>query len=70
VQIILAQLDRDAALLKLLEKLCRVYSFMTRDQMLGQISSMRIVLGQISQQTLECAQFIKNYSETKNFCES
>jgi len=68
-KIILAQLDRDAALLKL-EKLCQVYSFMTRDQMLGQILSMRVVLGQISQQTLECAQFIKNYSETKNFCES
>ncbi|KAG2107527.1 uncharacterized protein F5147DRAFT_653374 [Suillus discolor] len=69
-QIILAQTDRDAAVLKLLKKLCQVYGFITQDQMLGQISSMRIILGQISQQTLECAQFIKKYSETINFCES
>ncbi|KAG2335671.1 hypothetical protein BDR05DRAFT_1006571 [Suillus weaverae] len=66
-KMILAQTDRDAAVLKLLEKLCQVYGFMTQDQILGQISSMRIILGQISQQTLECAQFIKSYSETKNF---
>jgi hypothetical protein len=70
VQIILAQAYRDAAVLELLKKLDQVYTFMAQDQMLGQISSMRMVLGQISQQTLECAQFIKNYSETKNFCES
>ncbi|KAG1861063.1 hypothetical protein C8R48DRAFT_801715 [Suillus tomentosus] len=69
-QIILAQADRDAAVLKLLEKLCQVYSFITQDQMLSQISSMRIILGQISQQTFDCAQFIQKYSETKNFCES
>jgi hypothetical protein len=66
-KIILAQADRDAAVLELLKKLDQVYTFMAQDQMLGQISSMRMVLGQISQQTLECAQFIKNYSETKNF---
>jgi hypothetical protein len=69
VQIILAQADRDAAVPELLKKLHQVYTFMAQDQMLSQISSMRIIFGQISQQTLECAQFIKNYSETKNFCE-
>ncbi|KAG1848589.1 hypothetical protein C8R48DRAFT_729834, partial [Suillus tomentosus] len=35
--------------------------------MLGQIPSMGDILGQISQQTLECARFIRDYSETKNF---
>ncbi|KIK33349.1 hypothetical protein CY34DRAFT_715689 [Suillus luteus UH-Slu-Lm8-n1] len=35
--------------------------------MLGKISSMHPILGKISQQTRECADFIKNYSETKNF---
>jgi hypothetical protein len=30
---------------------------------------MRDILGKISQQTRECAHFIKNYSETCNFCE-
>jgi hypothetical protein len=69
VQIILAQVDRDAALLKLLDKLYEIYSFIIQDEMLGQISSMRVILGKISQQTRECAHFIRSYSETKNFCE-
>jgi hypothetical protein len=62
--------DRDKAVHDLLKKLCQVYSFITQDEMLDQISSMRIILQQISQQALECAQFIENYSETKKFCES
>jgi hypothetical protein len=69
VQIILAQRDRDNAIHELLEKLGQVYGF-TQDEMLGKISSMDPILGKISQQTRECADFIKNYSETKNFCES
>ncbi|KAG2141188.1 uncharacterized protein EDB93DRAFT_1105789 [Suillus bovinus] len=39
-KIVLAQADRDKAVLKLVEKLCEVYGFITQDQMLGQISSM------------------------------
>jgi hypothetical protein len=69
VQIILAQADLDAAVLKLLEKISEVYSFMTQDEKLKQILSMHDILGKISQQTRECARFITNYSETKNFCE-
>jgi hypothetical protein len=69
MQIILAQRNRDNAIRELLEKLGEVYSF-TQDEMLGKISSMHPILGKISQQTRECADFIKNYSETKNFCES
>jgi len=30
---------------------------------------MRIILGQIPQQTIECVQFIKNHLETKSFWE-
>jgi len=37
----------------------QVYTFMAQDQKLGQIP----------QQTIECAQFIKNHLETKSFCE-
>jgi hypothetical protein len=69
VEIILAQANRDAAIVNLLKKLSEVYSFMTQDEILGQISSMRDILGKISQQTRECAHFITNYSETCNFCE-
>jgi hypothetical protein len=70
LQIILAQADRDAAVFKLLKKVCEIYSFVMQDEMLDKISSMHAILGKISQQTRECAHFIKNYSETKNFCES
>lgn len=42
--VILAHVNRDAAVLKLLEKLCQVYGFMTQDEMLSQISSMRVIL--------------------------
>ncbi|KAG1851344.1 hypothetical protein DFJ58DRAFT_427154 [Suillus subalutaceus] len=66
-KIILAQVDCDRAVRELLEKSCQVYSFITQDEMIGKISSMHAVLGKISQQTRECAQFIKDYSETKNF---
>jgi hypothetical protein len=63
-------LDCVAAVHELLEKLDQVYMFMVLDQMLGRISSMRIILGQISQQTLEYAPFIKNYREIKDFCKA
>jgi len=66
---VIAQSDRDQAVLGLVDKLDQVYGFMIQDEMLGQISSMRGILGQISQQTLECARFIRDYSETKSFCE-
>ncbi|KAG2361762.1 hypothetical protein BDR07DRAFT_25502 [Suillus spraguei] len=66
-KIILAQGDRDKALLKLLKKISEVYSFIMQDDMLNEISSMGAILAKISQQTRECANFIKNYPETKNF---
>ncbi|KAG2158585.1 uncharacterized protein EDB93DRAFT_554165 [Suillus bovinus] len=68
-KIILAQADRDAAVLELLKKLCEVYDFIIQDGKLDQKLSMRAtsVLGKISQQIRECANFISNYSETSNF---
>src|SRR6267154_3958672 len=70
VQIILAQADRDQAVDDLLKKLEEVYGFMTQDKTLDQIESMHNIVAQITQQTLECARFIRDYSEMKNFCES
>jgi hypothetical protein len=67
---VIAQLDRDQVVHHLVDKLDRVYGFLIQDEMLDQISSMRGILGQISQQTLECARFIRDYAETKSFCES
>ncbi|KAG2066758.1 hypothetical protein BDR04DRAFT_1029204, partial [Suillus decipiens] len=66
-KIILAQAGRDEAVLELFKKICEVYNFISQDDTLRQISSMRIILGKISRQTHECANFIKNYSKTKNF---
>jgi methanogenic corrinoid protein MtbC1 len=70
VQTILAQVDRDTTVLKILHKLNEVYSLIAQKEMRGEISSMHAILGKISQQTRECARFIKNYSQTKKSCES
>jgi hypothetical protein len=69
LQIVLAQTDHDKAILQLLKKLGEVYEFMMQDNTLGGIPSMQSIVGRIVQQTLECSQFIKDYSATKNFCE-
>ncbi|KAG2136354.1 uncharacterized protein EDB93DRAFT_1106911 [Suillus bovinus] len=69
-KMVIAQADRDQAVHRLIDKLDQVYKFMMQDETLRHISSMRGIVGQISQQTLECARFIRDYSETKNFCES
>jgi acyl carrier protein len=49
---VIAQSDRDQAVHSLVDKLDQVYGFMIQDDTLSQISSMRGILGQISQQTL------------------
>ncbi|KAG2104047.1 uncharacterized protein F5147DRAFT_808287 [Suillus discolor] len=67
LKIILAQVDRNEAILDLYKKLGQVYGFMTQDDTLDQILLMSTILGQISQQILECAHFIRDYSEKKNF---
>ncbi|KAG2135365.1 uncharacterized protein EDB93DRAFT_1107121 [Suillus bovinus] len=66
-KMVIAQADRDQAVHHLVDKLDQVYNFMIQDETLRQISSMRGIVGQISQQTLEYARFIRDYSETKNF---
>ncbi|KAG2159003.1 uncharacterized protein EDB93DRAFT_1100061 [Suillus bovinus] len=68
--IILTQAERDKSINDLLKKLDEVYGFITQDDNLSKVESMRDVIGKIAQQTLECARFIREYSETKSFCES
>jgi len=67
---ILDQADRDNAVSDLLTKVSKVYSFVTEEEELAKIESMIVVYGKIAQQTLECADFIVHYSETKSVCES
>ncbi|KAG2109952.1 uncharacterized protein F5147DRAFT_760522 [Suillus discolor] len=69
-KIILAQAKRDESVDRLLQKLDEVYGFITEDDNLSKVESMHDVIGKIAQQTLECARFIREYSETKSFCES
>ncbi|KAG2141160.1 uncharacterized protein EDB93DRAFT_1338661 [Suillus bovinus] len=69
-KIILTQAERDESVDRLLQKIDEVYNFITQDENLSKVESMHDVIGKIAQQTLECARFIREYSETKNFCES
>ncbi|KAG2120514.1 uncharacterized protein F5147DRAFT_2263 [Suillus discolor] len=62
--------ERDQSIISLLQKLAEVYHFMTQDDSLEKIESMRGIVGKIVQQTHECARFIRDYSETKSFCGS
>ena len=67
---IIGQVDRDNAVHALLEKLSEVYTFMNEDGRLAEIAFMQAIYGKIARQTLECADFITHYSETKSACES
>ncbi|KAG2128368.1 uncharacterized protein EDB93DRAFT_1108997 [Suillus bovinus] len=69
-KIILAQAQRDESVHRLFQKLDQVYGFIIQDDNLFKVESMRDVVRKIAQQTLECARFIREYSETKSFCES
>ncbi|KAG2136500.1 uncharacterized protein EDB93DRAFT_1339417, partial [Suillus bovinus] len=66
-KIILAQAERDKSVHRLCQKLDQVYGFIIQDDNLFKVDSMRDVIGKIAQQTLECARFIREYSETKSF---
>ncbi|KAG2365664.1 hypothetical protein BDR07DRAFT_625260 [Suillus spraguei] len=66
-KIILAQTERDDSVQSLLEKLEQVYVFMSQDDTLSKIPSQRTIVERIAQQTLECARFIRDYSERKSF---
>jgi len=67
---ILDQEDRDNAVRSLLEKVSDVYKFMNEDGRLIEIPTMQELYGKMARQTLECADFIVHYSETKSECES
>jgi hypothetical protein len=70
MQIIIAQAERDESIHSLYKKLADVYRLMTEDDSLDKIESMHGIVGNIVKQTLECARFVRDYSETKSFCES
>src|SRR5882757_271441 len=67
---ILDQADRDNAVSSLLSKVSEVFAFMTEEEELAKITCMLAVYGKIARQTLECADFITHYSQTKSVCKS
>jgi len=66
---ILDQEDRDNAVRGLLEKVSDVYKFMNEGGTV-EIPTMQELYRKVARQTLECADFIVHYSETKTACES
>ncbi|KAG2340093.1 WD40 repeat-like protein [Suillus weaverae] len=65
-KMILDQANRDDAVLGLLTKISDVYAFIMEEEELAKIESMLAIYGNIAKQTLECADFISHYSETKS----
>ncbi|KIK27129.1 hypothetical protein PISMIDRAFT_66777, partial [Pisolithus microcarpus 441] len=64
---IIAQANLDYAVSQLLEKVGSVYAFLSENETIKKIDSMKGSLAKIAQVMSACAQFIKDYSETTNF---
>jgi hypothetical protein len=67
---IIHQADHDDTVSSLLSKISEVYAFIMEEEEFTKIESMLTRYGKIVQQTLECADFISHYSETKSACKS
>lgn len=67
-QLIITQANLDSSISSLLEKVRSVYEFLLEGDTLSSFDARKDTLGQIAQVISNCAQFIKDYSETKNFC--
>ena len=65
-QKIIDQKNRDAAVCALLSKMDDVYVFLTNAEV-RDIRSMKEVVERISQQTLECSYFIREYAQNEKF---
>lgn len=66
---IIDQKHRDDAVCSLLKKMNEVYDTLTKAE-LRDIKSMKEVVGRISQQTLECSYFIREYASNEKFRKS
>ena len=65
-----SQKERDKAIDHLVEVMNDVYSFVQEAEPLKNIISHKQIVAVISQQTIECAYFIRDYSINENFCVS
>ncbi|KAL4068682.1 WD40-repeat-containing domain protein [Scleroderma yunnanense] len=66
-QLITTQANLDNSVSGLLEKIRIVYKFLLEEDTQANLDTMKVTLARIAQVISNCTQFIKNYSETKNF---
>jgi len=66
--VIITQANLDQSISDLLLKVQTVYEFLLEENTLSNLDTMKDTLARIAQAISNCAQFIKNYSETKSFC--
>ncbi|KIO10995.1 hypothetical protein M404DRAFT_20516 [Pisolithus tinctorius Marx 270] len=66
-QLIITQANLDSAVSELLQKVGSVYTFLSKDDTIKNIDTMRVPLANIARVINACAQFIRDYSETTNF---
>ena len=67
-QTILAQVDRDSCIIRLVGVINDVYSFVEEAEPMKKIESHRRIISLMAQQTTECAYFIRDYASNKSFC--
>ena len=67
-QLIIMQANLDQLISNLLLKVLKVYELLLEEDTLSNLDMMKDTLARIAQVIGNCAQFIKNYSETKCFC--
>ncbi|KAL4075164.1 hypothetical protein V8B97DRAFT_1544571 [Scleroderma yunnanense] len=66
-QLVITQANLDSSVSSLLAKVQNVYEFLLEKDTLSNLCTMKDTLARIAQVINNYAQFIKNYSETKNF---
>ena len=67
-QVIIAQANLDDSVSSLLSKIRSVYEFLLEEDTKANLDVMKDTLACIAQVVSTSAQFIENYSKTKNFC--
>jgi hypothetical protein len=61
-------MDRDDSIVRLVETMDDVYSFVEEAEPMKKIESLGRIIELIAHQTTECAYFIRDYALSKDFC--
>src|SRR6266550_1495782 len=69
-QSILAQVDRDGCIVRLVEIMDDVFSFVKEAEPMKKIESHGPIIERLSQQATECAYFIRDYAMNESLCGS